>query len=233
VPLLALWVAQSLAQEPTIKGQTLLFSATFGVTEQGFQLAKVILGTIGAKAGMNLQLQSLPHGRTAGNLESGATDAVLGRAAYFQHNYPDSIMISESVSIVPYYIYTKLKDIEVKFNDLDSLKPYKIVSLRGNIVTSEYLKGYSTHAVNSVGAAIRFIDADRADLFLSSLFSVHSLLKSTEFKSSGIREIGPVLKLPVFTFFRPGLEREAQAYEVALIALKQNGTMSKLLREFR
>lgn len=114
----------------------------------------------------------------------------------------------------------------------DSLKPYKIVHVRGHIFIETYLNNHKTFAVNSAKAAFLFLKVKRADLYIEEILTATPILNSPEFDGSGIRRLEPpVAILNTYTFFSSKFPDYAKKYHEALVEIKKEGIYQKIFLE--
>lgn len=217
--------------ETTAATEKMIFGLVAEKNNRVFALATNFLKVMSEKLAVDIELISLPGKRAAVWLQSGKIHADLSRIAAYQKRVPNSIKIPEPLLSVPYYAYSSQTD-KIRVDGWDSLKPYKIVSIRGYALTDEYLKHHDTHKVGSIKAAFGFLQAKRAELFIIDLLSAETYFATAESKREGITKLEPPVALfNTYTFFSSKYPRMANRYHQALNEMKREGTLLKILLE--
>lgn len=211
-------------------GESLIIGiAGVKTNERAFRIGKNILQEISKRMNVKIQLISLPAKRALIMLREGAIHAELTRVAAYKKKVPTAIKVEEPITSLPYHAYTQKKII---VDGWDSLKPYKIVHVRGHIFIETYLTNHKTFAVNSAKTAFLFLKAKRADLYIEEILTSTPILNSPEFDDSGIKRLDPPLAiLNTFTFFSSKFPDYAKKYHKALVGIKKEGIYQKIFSE--
>ena len=111
------------------------------------------------------------------------------------------------------------------------MKPYRIVIVRGFTFVETHLADHTVSYVDSFHAAFRFLKDDRADILLDYGATAEDILKTAEFKDSGIRRLLPaVTSISTYTFFAEKYVDLAQRYEQALVSMKADGSYLRIVK---
>ena len=219
------WVEMSRATEGLIIG----FVAD--KSERSYRIGDRLLQEISKKMQIKITLISLPGKRAVVLLREGKIHADLSRIAAFQKRVPEAIRIEEFLASTPYYVYSSLAE-SFPVDDWDSLKPYKIVTVRGLVFIDQYLSEHHTHKVGSMKAAFGFIKNKRADLYIENVLAASAFLQSDDFDSEGITRLEPAIAiLKSYTFFSARYPNFAKKYQQALEAIKEEGIYQDVFRE--
>ncbi len=177
--------------------------------------------------GVTYELRPLPASRAAILLERGEIHADLSRIAEFQEEVPTAVRVAEPFLQIPYYAYAKNLDLTVQ--GWESLKPYRLVTLRGFHIASVFLREHQTQFVDSTESALDFLMAGRADIFSMISTQVDSLLKLEKYQISGIKKLQPpIMVMDTYTYFSKKHSSYAPPYEEALVQVKKSGLYEKL-----
>jgi hypothetical protein len=113
---------------------------------------------------VGISLKYYPPHRSQPLLNRGLIHADIFRLQGCQNKIPNSIKVSVPIVGVPFHAYSWINN-KIEINDLDSLLPYPIVTVRGFYWPEIYLKEHKTHKVSSQLAAFKFLKAKREKLF--------------------------------------------------------------------
>ncbi|EPJ53477.1 MAG: hypothetical protein OFPI_10480 [Osedax symbiont Rs2] len=189
-------------------------------SSQTFKQSKALLQQIAKKMGLEIELKVFPPKRAELMLRVGAIHAELYRTTSYGLSNPEAIKVNEPIAETPFNAYTTIENSNIK--DWESLKPYKIVTIRGFAFVNKYLSDHNTHAVNTIEQAVRFLHAKKADVFVSDPFSIRETLQSTKLESTSIHKIyPPMTTLKVYTYFSAIYPRLAKRFSKALSEVKK------------
>ena len=209
---------------------TLTIATSVKANTLSFRVAKKVLSHISQQLNIPIKLVHIPAIRASRLFSLGQIDAELSRVAQYQKISPTAIKAQEPISKFPIYVFSANKTFNVK--GWQSLKPYRILTIKGWIFTRDSLAGFDTVAAESPFQALRMLKAGRADLFVADMFTVNSLLEDVEFDSGDIIRLNnPVTVLDTYTFFLAKHAVIAKAYSEALATLKREGIYQKILQD--
>lgn len=209
--------------------EPLKFSFVIPENTQAFKIAKQLIKEISSRMTRDIVLLYYPAQRSKRLLERGLIHAELSRVASFQNLVPSAIRVEEYVTKIPYYAYSSMADV-FTVKGWNSLKPYSIVIVRGFQFSEHYLQHHKTHKVGSSLAAFKFIKAKRADIFVESSLLAESILGVDGFDREGITRLEPPVDyLKAYTFFSHKYPKLAEQYESALINIKAEGILKKII----
>ena len=194
-----------------------------------FKTAEKLIDKINQRAGLDITLVYLPRKRAEVELSYGKIiQADLARIAEFIN--PNLIRIQEPIIKIPVFIYSK-RELDIKVNDFNSLKHYKVVYVRGTKFIEKNLKGHEKlYKVTTFKQAFKFVAANRADVVIATPLIANPILNSEELKSSGIKaSVQPIIFVNEYTFFNKEYKDIAYKFNEALISLKKDGTFDKIV----
>lgn len=209
---------------------TLTIATSVKANTLSFKVGKKILNHISQQIKTPIKLVHIPADRASHLFSLGKIDAEFSRVPQYQEIKPTAIKAQEPISKFPIYVFSANKKFTV--NNWQSLKPYRILTIKGWLFTEEKLAGFDTIAVESPFQALRMLKAGRADLFVADMFTVSSILNDLEFDPGDIKRLdNPVTVLDTYTFFLAKHAAIAKAYSEALTSLKREGIYQKILQE--
>jgi len=215
-----LLVSIALLTQPSFAAEKIIISIIdVHESSQTFKQSKALLQQIAKKMGLEFKLKVLPPKRAELMLQVGVIHAELYRTMSYGLSNPEAIQVSEPIAETPFYAYTTIKNSNI--TDWESLKPYKIVTIRGFAFVNKYLSDHNTHAVNTIEQAVRFLHAKKADVFVSDPHSISETLQSTKLESTSIRKIyPPMTTLKVYTYFSSAYPGLGKRFSKALFEVK-------------
>ena len=197
--------------------------------DRTFRIADGLLTEIATRMGVKIRLIPLPAKRAALMLASAKIHADIARVAQYQQQVPAAIRVKEAMAKMPYYVYSKQNHVDI--NGWQSLKPYRIVIVRGFTFVDTHLADHTVSYVDSFHAAFSFLKENRADMLLDYGVTAEDLLKTAEFKDSGIRRLLPaVASISTYTFFAAKYVDLAYRYEQALLSMKADGSYLRIVK---
>ena len=201
---------------------SVVISLSSDIDSQAFLTADKLVQQISLTMATPIKLIYLPAKRATLLLSSGEIHAELARIPSYQQSIPLAIKVPEPIFQTPYFAYTVSTDFKV--NGWQSLKPYKIVTVRGRTFVDEFLSTHRTEKVDSTKAALRFLQAGRADIFIAIPYNVELYLNQKGSEFSNLRKLYPaVAHFNLYTFFAEDYSELARDFNRALIKLKEDG----------
>ncbi len=199
--------------------------------ERVFRIGENLLSEISKRTGVKMQLIALPAKRATKMLRNGTIHGELSRIAQYKKEIPSAIKVEEPIASLIFYAYSSsLKKITV--NGWKSLKPYKIVFIRGHVFVETHLNNQKIYAVNSAESAFRFLQLKRADLFVIDSLTASSFLSFPDFDHRSITKLEPPVDiLNTYTFFSSKYSDFAKRYSKALVEMKKEGIHKKIMME--
>jgi polar amino acid transport system substrate-binding protein len=197
-----------------------------------FRVAQRIADEIGLRMQRSIVVESLPAYRAAAMLKRGSIHAEMSRVAAYKDLAPNAIQLKPIIKSHPLYVYSKKHQFNVK--GWGSLRPYTVLTINGWIFIKKYLSQYNvkTISADSPKDAVRLLQASRADLLVMSRFSAEGAFKEISGANSKIHRLEPpVAHQKSYTFFSGHYPALAAEYERHLEAIKNEGLLTKLMRE--
>ena len=199
---------------------------------EGFSATKRILDVISERINVKFNLTSVPSGRANVILESSygayAGELVVSEGRKIKN--PDIIKVAE-----PWYqtsIVAIALNKAIKIKGWESLKGYKLIHLRGWSAVEVPLKKFNltSKPIDSTKAALYFLLAKRADIFLVVPIVVEKALNQPIFKNKDFIILKPAVGLINFhTYFFKQHSLIAHKFNNALKAIKKDGSYMRAL----
>jgi polar amino acid transport system substrate-binding protein len=183
--------------------------------------------TLGSRAGINFQIQSLPAERALINANTGIEDGDVCRIAGLEKTYPNLIMVPGAIMHFQMSAFTRSPDI--KFSGLDSLKPYHVGFLIGwktlekKIVGTKALSQFATD-----GDLLRALEKGLIDVAILEKSQGISRIRA----DSGIRLLQPALiKGDCYCYLSKKHSRLIPLLATELKKMKQDGSYRKIFQD--
>jgi len=195
-----------------------------------FKVAERLFQEISLRIQVPFTLLPLPSERATWEFKKGLIDAEAGRIAKYIEKVSGAIRVTEPIVSVPLYAYSL--DSEIQINGWTSLAGYRLVTVRGSYVNKVYLLDYHPYLIGSLEQAFGFLQADRADILISSPVFADPILNSLAFKGHKIKRLEPPLEiLGLYTFFLAKHSLIAEKFQQALVDMKKEGVYHKIFSE--
>lgn len=195
-----------------------------------YKIAQAMANDLSRRLQVNLTVVNLPGQRSIEYLKSGKIDGDWSRVDGFSKVVPGLIKVSEPMATHPFLAYS-LKH-NLKINGWKSLKPLRVVYLRGWKIIERELSGFHDylHPVDDASIALSLLTANRADVFIHVPYVIEPLLKTKEFKYSGIQALRPPLDYQnVHTYLLEKHQDLAERMARALKKMKRDGSYDALV----
>ena len=195
-----------------------------------FKIAQAMADDLSRRLKVKLTVVNLPGQRSIEYLKAGKIDGDWSRVDGFNKVVPGLIKVSEPMATHPFLAYSLKRDI--KINGWKSLKPLRVVYLRGWKIIERELKDVHEHLhpVDDASIALALLVANRADVFIHVPYVIEPLLKTHEFKYSGIQALRPPLDYQnVHTYLLEKHQNLANRMATALKKMKQDGSYDALV----
>lgn len=210
--------------------EDIIFAVDFSSDHKLFNIGEQVLEEISKRVGEPMKLISVPAKRSSILLKKKEIDAELARIGEYEEKVSFAIKVVEPIVEVSQHAYSYNLDIVV--NSWESLRPYRIVALRGSWIVETYMPDHEVVWVGSMDAAFKFLMRGRADLFIAPSARTDMFLTSFGDRSKDIRRLEPAVHLTQdFTFFNPEYSKLALRYEEALKAMKADGSYKSILSQ--
>ncbi len=110
---------------------------------------------------------------------------------------------------------------------------YKVAYPRGWRIIDKYLPNHNNlQPLNSPKSGLKFLNADRADIFVNIPFIIEPLLKKDEFINMGIKALKPAIDFQnLYIYILPKHDKAAKLISEALKTMKKDGTQDRILKE--
>lgn len=206
----------------------IIFATAVPIDNSLFKLGEKVLGVISDRMGEKIKLISIPGKRSAMLLKSNEIHAELARSDEYSQRVPFAIKVPEPIIEITQHAYSINHNFQV--DGWESLKPYRLVSMRGSWVVEVHMTDHDISMVDSMRSAFKFLKSGRADVCIASSILAQRFLNSTKLDVSNIIRLEPAVHTSKdYTFFAAGYPELASKYERALKSIKADGTYKKML----
>ncbi len=139
------------------------------------------------RIGVEIILKSYPGQRALMQANDSITDGVLARISGLEKKFPSLVRVSVPVGAVEMVVFTK--NVEFAVNGWDSLKPYKIVLVRGVKFAEKNTVGMKRSILSTHEQLFLMLNEGRADIAVSPYrIGQHHIKK---LGITGIRALSP------------------------------------------
>lgn len=210
-------------------GKEIVFATFLPENNELFKVGEEMLAVISTRMGEQIKLVSIPAKRSAWLLRNNEIHAELTRTSEYEQRVPDAIKVAEPVIEVSQHAYSTTLNFPI--NSWGSLKPYRLVAVRGTWVIETHMDGHNVTWVDSMVSAFQFLKSGRADLYIASAIHADRFLATTKLDVSEISRLEPAVYASLdYTFFAEKYSDIAWRYEAALKSIKADGTYEAILR---
>lgn len=194
------------------------------------KIAQAIADDLSRRLNVNITVVNLPGQRAIEYLRTGRIDGDWSRVDGFSKVVPGLVKVSEPVATHPFIAYSINRNI--KIDGWKSLKPYRVVYLRGWKIVERELQSIheQLHPVDDARIALTLLGANRADVLIHVPYVIRPLLATDEFKYSSIKALKPPLEyINVYTFLLEKHQALAEKMAIALREMKKDGSFEALV----
>lgn len=212
------------------QAQDIIRIAIVGIEADGraFRISEQLMFAIADKLKVTIQLMVLPPKRATLWLQNGKIHGEMARLASYSTMVPSLIQVTEPIGLTSFYAYTKLNSVHIE--DINSLKNFKLVTIKGLALNEVELKDFNKYEVATTVDAFRFLKAGRAQFFISSPTAADEALRDSQFRNSGFHRMEPAIATwHTYSFFAKEHQALAKRYNTALRELKLNGQFQKIV----
>ena len=178
--------------------------------------------------GVAIEVQSYPAERAVVVANSGATAGVLTRMEGLEGIYPNLVRVPVPVSYLDTMAFTR--DPDLKVSGWESLRPYRIVFMRGNKLAEQKTAGMNVVTVTSPEQGFQMLMADRADVVVESR-DVWFEMRRMHVEGVQMRE-PPLMTLPTYHYLNKRYDEDRVPRLAAILKrLHDNGTFKRITAE--
>lgn len=180
------------------------------------------------RIGIEVEIKYMPSARAITEANKGKVDGDTLRNIKANIQFPNLIPVPVALYEMKASVFTK--DVEFPVKGFESLKPYKVDSIRGYKLFEKVMKsiGHTDyHLVSSAKVALRKLAAGRTQAAV--LDHVEGLKVIKEEKLSGIKILEPpLLTLPLVHFLHKQHKDLVPKIQASLEALEKEGIIKKI-----
>jgi polar amino acid transport system substrate-binding protein len=211
--------------------EDIIFVTALPADNEIFRAGEELLAAISFRMDESIKLISIPGKRSAILLKNNEIHAELARVGEYEQKVPFAIKVSEPIIEFSQYAYSLKSGIAI--DGWGSLKGYRSVALRGIWIIEAYMADHQVTWVDSISSAFHFLKSGRADVGILNSLQADKFLAAADFDVSGIKRLEPAIySSRNYTFFAAAYPQLALRYEVALRAMKADGSYQTILSKF-
>jgi ABC-type amino acid transport substrate-binding protein len=200
------------------------FASIENLVEQ--EIAAKMIVPIFKSAGFDIEIVPMPGERARVKAVRGSLDGDLSRILSFGENNPSLIRVPtpySSVETVAFALKSKNISIETK----EDLGKHKLVIVRGVQTTKDLTKEMpNVKVLNSLKQVVRFVQADRGDIFITSDIAAFAMLK--RLKTTSFAPIFEISSLPLYVYFNPKHKDVVPKIDRAIQEKARTGELKKM-----
>ena len=189
------------------------------------------------KSGYEMEVKFIPWSRAVETAKKGEFDGVMG--AYYTEERSKSFDYSDSVYAVE-EVFVKNVNADIKYSDVNDLKPYVIGGLRGGGQLEELKKqGFKIQETSNDLQSLKKVSAGRIDLVLMGRPQLNLLLKDNPALQKKLEILEPPYKsFDVFVILSKkrkssqNNETIITKFNQSLKEMKADGSYSEILKRF-
>lgn len=160
--------------------------------------------------------------------DEGKIDGDVNRVASIAKDYPNLVKVPVPLFFVDIVAFTKSTEIAIK--GWDSLRPYKIATLRGLKIAEQGLENFEYVSVPDFDPIIRMLERGRVDI----------AVLPREDGIKGIKELGitsirviepPLIRVELYHFLHNKHKSIVPEITASLDKMREEGLIEKLIRE--
>ena len=217
----------------SLHADTLTFGITVSPDETAlFKGVQDIADAITKDLDTDIKVIHLPTKRAELWLKNGILDGDMIRVDGLENTIPGLIKVEEPIALDEIRVYSNRTDIDI--DGWQSLKPYKIVYVRGTQYIANNLKPFhqNLYPVDTAKQAFLFLAAGRADALVTTPAIGAPLLNNLNL--NGIKPLfPPVDKIFFYIYVLPKHKKLAQELDHGLKQIKNNGIREKIDTDFQ
>ncbi len=212
-----------LAGMPVNAQEKMVFS-TF--PESGIALVyKKILRQAYQRIGISIEIKDYPAERALDMSNSGKADGEAARLTAIEKKYTNLIRVPVPLHVVKVVVFAKQAEFPVV--GWESLKPYKIATLRGYKQVEGKIQGMKYMTLPGYDQVLRMVDTGRADIAILTMLDGLKAIKALKLK--GIKMLEPPLSESVlYHYLHKKHENIVPKITASLQQMEKEGLIRKI-----
>lgn len=190
-------------------------------------LPKQIIAEAYKRLNIDIEFVYLPAERPMWSANNGIVDGADARAMGMEKNYGNLLIINVPLTIVTLFVYAKDESFTV--NGWQSVKPYRIVYLRGSQIIKRNLHDLPTEEVTTIAQAFMMLEHNRADIVIAEANQAANSLPDFP----NIKRLSPAIySFPIYHYLNKKHAALVPKVEAALQQMVADKTIERIQREF-
>jgi polar amino acid transport system substrate-binding protein len=185
---------------------------------------KKVLTQAYERIGISIEIKHYPGERALDMSNSGKADGEAARLTAIEKNYTNLIRVPVPLYILKLVGFSK-QDIPVA--GYESLKPYKLATLRGYKQVEGQIQKMNYIALPSFEQVLQMVDAGRVDIGITSLLDGLKVIKTLKLK--GIKVLDPPFhEAPLYHYLHKKHENFVPKISASLQEMEKEGIIQKI-----
>jgi polar amino acid transport system substrate-binding protein len=216
--------------------QTITLSATKGSVGDEF-IFNQILKEAYKRIGITVNVEFLPNERALMHSNEGVTDGETARVLAITNKFPNLVVVPVPVMRVNIVAYTTKNEV-IPISGWGSLKPYKIVFIRGSKILQINAENFQWdyHEANTSIQMFNMLLLNRAEIAVASTFRGTSALATLKNEGHPIEQIRtldpPLSEVLLYHFLHKKNQHLVPKITASLKEMEKGGTLKKKLVGF-
>jgi polar amino acid transport system substrate-binding protein len=194
------------------------------LTETSFSILKEAY----SKLNIKIKTKLLPGQRALIATDYGHYDAELIRIKGIDKKYKNLIRIDVPIMNVQGVIFSK--DIDIKTNSWDDLKPYKLGFLRGIVLATENTQGFDRKLLSTNEQLYQMLDIGRLDMVFSGFLTGSYYVSKLGIKNVKVLN-PPLVQTDVYHYVHKKHKTIVPKLYKILFKMKQSGRIDEIKKE--
>lgn len=183
-----------------------------------------------ARAGLNVELLTLPSERGLISAASGQTDGDINRVAGLSKEYPELVQVDESNMTYEFMAFTRRKDISVR--GWDDLRELDVGFITGWKIFENNVTAKTVAKVDNPAQLFTLLEKDRVDVVLFDRWGGAYQLRQLGCTDAVVME-PPLATRDMFLYLNRQHQALAPQLAQALRDMKSDGTYDRIVGRFR
>lgn len=232
---LCLFGSTAVAEDRVLKLASTEFPPFYGAELEGNGFVTEILREAFDRGGYQIEVDFLPWKRAMSETERGRYDGLF--TMWYREDREESFAFSDTLPANE-YVFFKRADLDVAFNTLEDLKPYKIGVVRGYAPPPTFdPEAFKTLPANDNEENLRKLIRGRVDFVLTDrIVALHILNTVLAEDAAAVVQVGKPLSVETQHFVIPktaeGYEALMAAFNAGLEEIGADGALSEILNRY-
>ncbi len=222
-----------LASIPSLASDALKIGTTMAPplsVPEGTGMLDLLVKEAFARAGVDVELVTLPSERGLISAASGQTDGDINRVAGLSKEYPELVQVDESNMTYEFMAFTRRKDLSVR--GWDDLRGLNVGFITGWKIFENNVTAKTITKVDNPAQLFTLLEKDRVDVVLFDRWGGGHQLRQLGCADATVME-PPLATRDMFLYLNHQHQSLAPQLAQALRDMKSDGTYDRIVGQFR